>query len=135
MNNFIKAILSSLINFLKNIKKYSILKICMILAYILILYSRKFYNQYSLLEDVEIKIFSQNGEDDIIDFIVKKIAIIFREIFEKKFNKQINYDFASSVINKNTIKFIKGIKFVDTKEESYGILKKYFTLKIKSYAK
>jgi hypothetical protein len=66
---------------------------------------------------------------------VKKIANIFREIFEKKFDKQIDYAFASSVINKNTIRFINKIKSFDTKENSYGILKKYFTLKIKSYAK
>ena len=42
----------------------------MILANILILYSRKFYNQYTFLEDAEIKIFSQNGEDGILDYII-----------------------------------------------------------------
>jgi hypothetical protein len=71
MNNLIKIILTHLIFFLKKIKKYSISKISMILANILILYSRKFYNQYTFLEDAEIKIFSQNGEDGIIDYILE----------------------------------------------------------------
>ena len=75
MNNLIKIILTHLIFFLKKIKKYSISKISMILANILILYSRKFYNQYTFLEDAEIKIFSQNGEDGIIDFVVQKINL------------------------------------------------------------
>ena len=75
MNKSIKAILMYLVSFLKNIKKYSISKIFMILANILILYSRKFYNQYTFLEDAEIKIFSQNGEEGIIDFVLQKINL------------------------------------------------------------
>lgn len=55
-------------NFLKN-------KILILLGMNLILKSRSFYDSASLLEDVEIKIFSQNGEDGIIDYLVKKLEI------------------------------------------------------------
>ena len=41
----------------------------------MILKSRKFYNTYTLLEDAELKFFSQNGEDGIIDFLVKKLNL------------------------------------------------------------
>ena len=46
-----------------------------ILSNILILKSRKFYNTYTLLEDAELKFFSQNGEDGIIDFLIKKLNL------------------------------------------------------------
>lgn len=55
-------------NFLKN-------KILILLGMNLILKSRSFYDSASLLEDVEIKVFSQNGEDGIIDYLVKKLRI------------------------------------------------------------
>jgi hypothetical protein len=55
-------------NFLKN-------KILILLGMNLILKSRSFYDNASLLEDVEIKVFSQNGEDGIIDYLVKKLRI------------------------------------------------------------
>jgi hypothetical protein len=63
INNFFRTK-----NFLKN-------KILILLGMNLILKSRSFYDRASLLEDVEIKIFSQNGEDGIIDYLVKKLEI------------------------------------------------------------
>ena len=75
MRNFIKKIYSKLINLFKNSKSYSIQKVLMILANIALLKSRKFYNEKSYLEDFEFKFYSQNGEDGIIDFIVKKLNL------------------------------------------------------------
>ena len=37
--------------------------------------SRKFYDQYDLLEDAELKFYSQNGEDGIIDYIIQKLNL------------------------------------------------------------
>ncbi|MDC0876655.1 hypothetical protein OAP78_06950 [Candidatus Pelagibacter sp.] len=37
--------------------------------------SRKFYNEYNLLEDAELKFYSQNGEDGIIDYIIQKLNL------------------------------------------------------------
>jgi hypothetical protein len=64
---------------------------------------------------------------------VKNIAKIFKKIFEKKFKKKIKYSFNSKIENINTIKSSKNIKFIDTKENSHVILKKYYFSKIKSY--
>ena len=75
MRNFIKKIYSKLINLFKNSKSYSIQKVLMILANIALLKSRKLYNEKSYLEDFEYKFYSQNGEDGIIDFIVKKLNL------------------------------------------------------------
>ena len=41
----------------------------------LIYKSRIFYEKYYVLEDAENKIFSQNGEDGIIDFIVQRLGL------------------------------------------------------------
>ena len=67
--------MQSIIKILKNLKSYTVKKILIILSNILILKSRKFYNTYTLLEDAELKFFSQNGEDGIIDFLVKKLNL------------------------------------------------------------
>ena len=75
MKNLYKKILIKITNILKKSKSYTIQKILMVLSNILILKSRKFYDQYSNIEDAELKIFSQNGEDGIIDFLVTKLNI------------------------------------------------------------
>ena len=75
MNDFLRKIIIMLVSFLKKIKNYSISRIFKILANILILNSRKFYDNYDLLEDAELKIFSQTGEDGIIDFIITKLGL------------------------------------------------------------
>ena len=41
----------------------------------LIYKSRNFYKEYSILEDSEIRIFSQNGEDGIIDYLINQLEI------------------------------------------------------------
>jgi hypothetical protein len=64
-----------IINCLKKIKNYSIGKLTIILAHSIILKSRIFYEKYELIEDAEIKIFSQNGEDGIIDYIIQKLSL------------------------------------------------------------
>ena len=75
MKSFVTNFYLGLIFYLKKVKNYSIYKIFILLANLLILNSRKFYNQYIFLEDAEVKIFSQNGEDGIIDFIVQKLRL------------------------------------------------------------
>lgn len=68
-------LLKIIINFLKKIRNYSIDKLTIILAHSILLKSRIFYKEYQLIEDAEIKIFSQNGEDGIIDYIVQKLNL------------------------------------------------------------
>jgi hypothetical protein len=75
MNNYFKKIVLLLIDFINKLKKNSTSRIFIVLSNLLILNSRKFYNQFSFLEDAELKIFSQNGEDGIIDFIIKKLNL------------------------------------------------------------
>ena len=75
MKNLYKKILIKITNILKKSKSYTIQKILMVLSNILILTSRQFYDQYPNIEDAELKIFSQNGEDGIIDFLVTKLNI------------------------------------------------------------
>jgi len=75
MKFFYKKILPIFINFMRKIKSITINKILIILSNILILNSRKFYDKYSALEDAELKFFSQNGEDGIIDFLVLKLNL------------------------------------------------------------
>ena len=72
MKNFLLKII---INFLKKIRRYSVNKLTIILAHYILLKSRSYYDKYKLIEDSEIKIFSQNGEDGIIDFIVEKLNL------------------------------------------------------------
>jgi hypothetical protein len=64
-----------IINYLKKIRNYSANKFIIILAQLILFKSRGFYEKYELIEDAEIKIFSQNGEDGIIDYIVQKLNI------------------------------------------------------------
>jgi hypothetical protein len=72
MNNFLIKIIMNLIKRLtKNVMK----KLYLLLGDILISNSRKQYDSYKTLEEAEIKIFSQNGEDGIIDYLIKKIEI------------------------------------------------------------
>jgi len=66
---------------------------------------------------------------------VKEIANIFKKIFEKKFKKKIKYTFNSNIKNINTINLNKNVKSFDTKDNSYNIIKKYYSLKIKLYEK
>ena len=75
MNILFKKILLLLINFLRKIKNYTIQKFLIILSNMLLVNSRKLYDQYNLLEDAELKFFSQNGEDGIIDYIVQKLDL------------------------------------------------------------
>ena len=66
---------------------------------------------------------------------VKEVANIFKKKFEAKFKKKIKYNFNSNVININTIKSNKAIRSLDTKENSYKIINKYYSSKIKLYEK
>ena len=75
MKNFFKNIYFELQNSFKKSKSLSVKKVLMILANITLLKSRKLYNERSYLEDFENKFYSQNGEDGIIDFIVKKLNL------------------------------------------------------------
>jgi hypothetical protein len=68
-------IIKYVLSFLKRIRNYSVDKLIIILAHSILLRSRVFYEKYQLIEDAEIKIFSQNGEDGIIDYIVEKLNL------------------------------------------------------------
>lgn len=68
-------IIKYLLSFLKRIRNYSVDKLIIIFAHSIILRSRIFYEKYELIEDAEIKVFSQNGEDGIIDYIVQKLNL------------------------------------------------------------
>jgi hypothetical protein len=68
-------LLKIIINYLKKLKNYSIGKLMIILAHSILLKSRIFYEKYELIEDAEIKIFSQNGEDGIVDYIIQKLNL------------------------------------------------------------
>ena len=72
MKNFLSKII---INFLKKIRRHSVNKLTIILAHYILLKSRSYYDKYKFIEAAEIKIFSQNGEDGIIDFIVQKLNL------------------------------------------------------------
>ena len=72
MNNFLIKIIMNLI---KRLTKKVMKKLYLLLGDILISNSRKQYDSYKTLEEAEIKIFSQNGEDGIIDYLIKKIEI------------------------------------------------------------
>lgn len=56
-------------------KKKFINKIIFLLGSNIIQNSRKNYNSVKSLYDVEVKVFSQNGEDGILDFIIKKLNL------------------------------------------------------------
>lgn len=61
---------------------------------------------------------------------IKDISKIFKEIFDNKYKKKIKYSFRSKIANINTLRRNKKTKYIDTKENSSGILKKYYLLKI-----
>ena len=75
MNIIFKKILQLLINYTRRTKNFTIQKFFIIFCNILIMNSRKFYDQYDLLEDAELKFYSQNGEDGIIDYIIQKLNL------------------------------------------------------------
>ena len=75
MNILFKKILTIFIYFMRRTKNYTIQKFFVVLSNILIVNSRKSYDQYNLLEDAELKFFSQNGEDGIIDYIIQKLGL------------------------------------------------------------
>jgi nucleoside-diphosphate-sugar epimerase len=66
---------------------------------------------------------------------VKQVATIFKKIFEKIFDKKIKYNFNSSVMNINIIKSNKLVRSLDSKENSYKIIMKYYLSKVKLYEK
>ena len=71
MNIFFKTLIFFFLKF--KIRTANHLKI--LLGSILISKSKNFYEKYTLLEDAEIKIFSQNGEDGILDYLITKLEI------------------------------------------------------------
>lgn len=56
-------------------KKKIITRLLVLIGMNLIYKSRNFYKEYSILEDSEIRIFSQNGEDGIIDYLINQLEI------------------------------------------------------------
>ena len=71
MSIFFKTLILFFLKF--KIRTANHLKI--LLGSILISKSKNFYERYTLLEDAEIKIFSQNGEDGILNYLITKLEI------------------------------------------------------------
>ena len=61
--------------FFIKLKKKIATKLLLLVGMNLIYKSRIFYKEYSILADSEIKIFSQNGEDGILDYLITKLEI------------------------------------------------------------
>ncbi len=55
--------------------KYSFIKLYILLGNLIISNSRKEYDNFKKIEEAEVKVFSQNGEDGIIDYLIKKLRI------------------------------------------------------------
>ncbi len=70
-----KILYKILLKLLSRQKNFILNKILMILADNLLYKSRQSYNKINLLEDVEIKIFSQNGEDGILDYLITQMGL------------------------------------------------------------
>ena len=103
-------------NLIKRLTKKVMKKLYLLLGDILISNSRKQYDNYKTLEEAEIKIFSQNGEDGIIDYLIKKIEINkpnfveigvgdyteanTRYLYEKYYGKGLIVDLISDLKNK-----------------------------------
>ena len=64
-----------LISKIKKTKNFTLSKFLILLAQYVLLKSRSNYKKYNLLEDAEIRVFSQNGEDGIIDYIVQQLNL------------------------------------------------------------
>ena len=66
---------------------------------------------------------------------LKKLWIFSKKSLKKNLKKKIKYTFNSNIKNINTINLNKNVKSFDTKDNSYNIIKKYYSLKIKLYEK
>ncbi len=60
---------------IKRTKSFILSKFLILLAQYVILKSRSNYKKYNLLEDAEIRVFSQNGEDGILDYIIQQLNL------------------------------------------------------------
>ena len=69
-------IFSKIINFFFSIFKKKILNRLLVLLGLNLIYkSRFYYDSYFLLEDAEVQIYSQSGEDGIIDYLITQLKI------------------------------------------------------------
>ena len=135
--NFINKILLFLFS---KVKKFFSKRIILLLGDILVLKSRSYYSTISNLENAEVKIFSQNGEDGIIDFINYGLGINnpnfieigvgdyseanTRYLYEKNYSKGIIVDCLDDLKKKiqNNITLWKGnLKVLNTKITSQNI--------------
>jgi hypothetical protein len=64
-----------LISKIKKTKNFTLSKFLILLAQYVLLKSRSNYKKYNLIEDAEIRVFSQNGEDGIIDYIIQQLNL------------------------------------------------------------
>tara|TARA_B100001057_G_scaffold362735_1_gene365354 strand:- start:87 stop:1007 length:921 start_codon:yes stop_codon:yes gene_type:complete len=71
MNFLIKIFMRMIAGF----SKYSFIKLYILLGNLIISNSRKEYDNFKKIEEAEVKVFSQNGEDGIIDYLTKKLRI------------------------------------------------------------
>jgi len=71
MNFLIKIFMRIIAGF----SKYSFIKLYILLGNLIISNSRKEYDNFKKIEEAEVKVFSQNGEDGIIDYLIKKLRI------------------------------------------------------------
>jgi len=71
-NNFFIKIFMRIIRLFS---KYSLIRLYILLGNLIISNSRKEYDNFKKIEEAEVKVFSQNGEDGIVDYLIKKLRI------------------------------------------------------------
>lgn len=80
-------------NFIRRFSKIALKKLYVLLGGNLISNSRKKYDDYQTLEQAEIKVFSQNGEDGIIDYLKETYL---KNIKDSNLEEAVNYNFSKS---------------------------------------
>ena len=77
LNKIIFKIIKKIVLFLKkiNLEKFLFDKLIFYIGLNQILENRKNYNDVKNIQEIELKIFSQNGEDGIIDYLIYKLKL------------------------------------------------------------
>ena len=78
MNKIFFKLIKVLVNLFKklNLDKFILDKLIFNIGLNQVLENKKIYNEVKNIQEIELKIFSQNGEDGIIDYLLNKINLI-----------------------------------------------------------
>ena len=78
MNKIFFKLIKFLVNLFKklNLDKFILDKLIFNIGLNQVLENKKIYNEVKNIQEIELKIFSQNGEDGIIDYLLNKINLI-----------------------------------------------------------